>query len=121
MKKFSILLGAASALLFGASSCKKSFLDEKPYSSYSPLTVTDSLGFEASLVGLYQYQTGTLTWSGDQGLPSVWQVGTDVANATANQQGVEVPYYNYQQLTSTDRAAAIFWQRYYALTLLLTD
>jgi hypothetical protein len=115
MKKFSILLGAASALLFGASSCKKSFLDEKPYSSYSPLTVTDSLGFEASLVGLYQYQTGTLTWSGDQGLPSVWQVGTDVANATANQQGVEVPYYNYQQLTSTDRAAAIFWQRYYAL------
>jgi len=115
MKKFSIILGAASALLLGATSCKKSFLDEKPYSSYSPLTVTDSLGFEASLIGLYQYQTGTLTWSGDQGLPSVSQVGTDVANATANQQGVEVPYYNYQQLTPTDRGAAIFWQRYYSL------
>lgn len=115
MKKISIILGAASALLLGASSCKKSFLDEKPYSSYSPLTVTDSLGFEASLIGLYQYQTGTLTWSGDQGLPSVWQVGTDVANATANQQGVEVPYYNYQQLTSTDRASSIFWGRYFAL------
>jgi len=115
MKKFSIILGAASALLFGASSCKKSFLDEKPYSSYSPLTVTDSLGFEASLIGLYQYQTGTLTWSGDQGFPSVWQVGTDVANATANQQGVEVPYYNYQQLTPTDRGSSIAWGRYYAL------
>ncbi|WP_342647643.1 RagB/SusD family nutrient uptake outer membrane protein [Mucilaginibacter sp. CSA2-8R] len=115
MKKFSIILGVASALLLGASSCKKSFLDEKPYSSYSPLTVTDSLGFEASLIGLYQYQTGTLTWSSDQGWPSVWQVGTDVANATANQQGVEVPYYNYQQLTSTDRGSSIAWGRYYAL------
>ncbi len=115
MKKISIILGAASALLLGASSCKKSFLDEKPYSSYSPLTVTDSLGFEASLIGLYQYQTGTLTWSSDQGMPSVWQVGTDVANATANQQGIELPYYNYQQLIPTDRAANIIWQRYYAL------
>ncbi|CAM3642508.1 RagB/SusD family nutrient uptake outer membrane protein [Mucilaginibacter galii] len=115
MKRFSIILGALSVFIIGASSCKKSFLDEKPYSSYSPLTVTDSLGFEASLIGLYQYQTGTLTWSSDQGWPSVWQVGTDVANATAQQQGIEVPYYNYAQLTSTDRAASITWSRYYAL------
>jgi hypothetical protein len=115
MKKFTIILSAASALLLGATSCKKSFLEEKPYSSYSPLTVTDSLGFEASLVGLYQYHSGTLAWSGDQGVPSIWQVGTDVANATANQQGVEVPYYNYQQLTSTDRGSSIIWGRYYAL------
>lgn len=115
MKKLTIILGAASALLLGASSCKKSFLDEKPYSSYASSTVADSLGFEASLVGLYQYHSGTLAWSGDQGFPSVWQVGTDVANATANQQGVEVPYYNYQQLTSTDRGSSIIWSRYYAL------
>lgn len=115
MKKVSIIFGAASALLFGATSCKKAFLDEKPYSTYSPLTVTDSLGFEASLVGLYQYQTGILTYSGDQGWPSVWQIGTDVANATAQQQGIEVPYYNYSQLTATDRAASITWSRYYTL------
>jgi len=115
MKKISIIFGAASALLFGATSCKKAFLDEKPYSTYSPLTVTDSLGFEASLVGLYQYQTGILTYSGDQGWPSVWQIGTDVANATAQQQGIEVPYYNYSQLTATDRAASITWSRYYTL------
>jgi hypothetical protein len=54
------------------------------------------------------------TYSSAQGWPSVWQVGTDVANATANQQGIEVPYYNYAQLTSTDAAAAYIWGNYYA-------
>jgi len=66
-------------------------------------------------VGLYQYQTGTLTYSGHQGWPSVWQVGTDVANATAQQEAFEVPYYNYATLTSTDGAAAYTWQRNYYL------
>jgi hypothetical protein len=115
MKKTSIILGVASVMMLGFNSCKKSFLEEKPYSSYTPVTVTDSLGIEASLVGMYQYQTGTLTWSSDQGWPSVWQIGTDVANATAQQQGVEVPYYNYAQLTSQDRAASITWSRNYAI------
>ncbi|WP_345947968.1 RagB/SusD family nutrient uptake outer membrane protein [Mucilaginibacter sp. PAMB04274] len=115
MKRTSIIIGVLVAVILGAASCKKAFLDEKPYSNYIPSTVTDSLGFEASLIGLYQYQTGTLTWSADQGWPSVWQVGTDVANATAQQQGIEVPYYTYSQLTATDRAASITWSRYYAL------
>lgn len=115
MKKYSIILLSASVFAMALTSCKKSFLDEKPYSSYTPLTVTDSLGFEASLVGLYQYQTGILTYSGRQGWPSVWQVGTDVANATANQEGIEVPYYNYAQLTNTDAAAQLTWTRYYSL------
>lgn len=115
MKKYSIILGSVAVALAAFTSCKKSFLAEKPYSSYSPVTLTDSLGLEASLVGLYQYETGILTYSGNQGWPSVWQVGTDVANATANQQGIEVPYYNYSLLTSTDYAALFTWQKYYAL------
>jgi hypothetical protein len=115
MKKYSIILLSASMLAMALTSCKKSFLDEKPYSSYTPLTVTDSLGFEASLIGLYQYQTGILTYSGRQGWPSVWQVGTDVANATANQEGIEVPYYNYAALVNTDAAAQYTWSKYYAL------
>jgi hypothetical protein len=115
MKKYSIILIAATMLVVAFTSCKKSFLDEKPYSSYTPLTLTDSLGFEASLIGLYQFQTGIITYSGNQGWPSVWQVGTDVANATANQQGLEVPYYNYAQLTNTDYAALYTWQKYYQL------
>jgi hypothetical protein len=115
MKKYSIILGSVAVALATFTSCKKNFLAEKPYSSYSPVTLTDSLGLEASLVGLYQYETGILTYSGNQGWPSVWQVGTDVANATGNQQGIEVPYYNYAQLTSTDYAALYTWQKYYGL------
>lgn len=112
MKKYAILFLAATAAL---ASCKKNFLDEKPYSSYTPVTLTDSLGFEASAVGLYNFQTGILTYSGRQGWPSVWQVGTDVANATAQQEGIEVPYYNYAQLTPTDAGASYIWGKYYGL------
>ncbi|HEY9195791.1 MAG TPA: RagB/SusD family nutrient uptake outer membrane protein, partial [Mucilaginibacter sp.] len=115
MKKYSTILVSVSVLMIAFTSCKKAYLDEKPYSSYTPLTLTDSLGFQASLVGLYNYTTGILTYSGAQGWPSVWQVGTDVANATGNQQGIEVPYYNYAQLTSTDGAASYIWGKYYSL------
>lgn len=114
MKKYYILT-AACALALAITSCKKNYLDETPYSSYTPLTLTDSLGFEASAIGLYNLETGILTYSGRQGWPSVWQVGTDVANATAQQEGIEVPYYNYSTLTNTDAAAAYIWSKYYAL------
>lgn len=115
MKRYSTILVSAAALMVLFASCKKDFLAEKPYSSYTPVTLTDSLGFEASLVGLYNLETGILTYSGHQGWPSVWQVGTDVANATAQQEGIEVPYYNYSQLTSTDYAAQYTWGKYYSL------
>lgn len=114
MKKYFILI-AACVLALAISSCKKSYLDETPYSSYTPLTLTDSLGFEASEIGLYNLETGILTYSGRQGWPSVWQVGTDVANATAQQEGIEVPYYNYASLTNSDAAASYIWTKYYAL------
>ncbi|WEA00889.1 RagB/SusD family nutrient uptake outer membrane protein [Mucilaginibacter sp. SJ] len=114
MKNYSVILLFAGVLTAFAS-CKKSYLDEKPYSSYTPLTVTDSLGMEASAIGLYNLETGILTYSGRQGWPSVWQVGTDVANATAQQEGIEVPYYNYSLLTSQDNAAAYIWGKYYAM------
>ncbi|WDF57420.1 RagB/SusD family nutrient uptake outer membrane protein [Mucilaginibacter sp. KACC 22063] len=115
MKKIYLILGTIGMVAATFTACKKSYLNEKPYSSYAPVTLTDSLGFEAELIGLYQRQTGILTWADQQGWPSVWQVGTDVANATANQQGVEVPYYNYSQLTSTDPAASFVWSRYYSI------
>lgn len=115
MKNKLIILTAVSMLAIAFTSCKKSYLDEKPYSSYTPFNVTDSLGLESSAVGLYNFTTGILTYSSAQGWPSVWQVGTDVANATANQQGIEVPYYTYAQLTSSDPAAYYIWGKYYAL------
>ena len=114
MKKYIIIL-FSTMILLGVFSCKKSFLDETPYSTYTPITLTDSLGFEASLTGLYNHVSTIFTYSDQQGWPSVWQVGTDVANATANQQAVEIPYYNYALLTPTDNAASFIWSRYYIL------
>jgi hypothetical protein len=115
MKKYSIILVSISVLTVALASCKKTFLDEKPYSAYTPVTLTDSLGLEASAIGMYNLQTGILTYSNNQGWPSVWQVGTDVANATAQQEGIEIPYYNYATLTPTDNAAKYIWGKYYAL------
>jgi len=115
MKKYITIIASLSVLFVAFSSCKKAFLDEKPFSSYTPLTLTDSLGFEASLIGLYNHTSTLFTWSDQQGWPSVWQVGTDVANATNNQQGVEIPYYNYATLTPTDGGAARTWNRNYIM------
>ena len=115
MKKYITIIASVTILFFAFSSCKKGFLDEKPFSAYTPLTLTDSLGFEASLVGLYNHTSTIFSWGDQQGWPSVWQVGTDVANATNNQQGVEIPYYNYATLTPTDIGAARMWNRNYIM------
>lgn len=115
MKKYISIFASLSTLFIAFSSCKKSYLDEKPFSSYTPLTLTDSLGFEASLIGLYNHTSTIFSWADQQGWPSVWQVGTDVANATNNQQGVEIPYYNYALLTSLDVGASRTWNRNYIM------
>lgn len=94
------------ALVFAA--CSKKFLEEDVYSSYSPETLTDSLGFEASIVGMHNHFSTFFSYADRQGWPSVWQVGTDIAYAT-QPEGIEVPYYNYATLTSTDGAANFTW------------
>ncbi len=114
MKKFAIIFSSL-AITFSLTACHKSFLNETPYSAYTPATLTDSLGFDAALVGLYNQLSNYYSWSAQQGWPSVWQVGTDVANATASQQGVEIPYYNYGTLTSTDVAAGHIWALNYQM------
>lgn len=96
-------------------SCKKDFLRENPTSFYTPQTLNDSLGVNAALVGLYNQTSTYFSVSDQQGWPSVWQVGTDVANATNNQQGVEIPYYDYTKLTPTDGAAATMWRISYKM------
>jgi hypothetical protein len=114
MKKYSIIYFALAIILLTAS-CKKDYLDENPPSSYTPISLNDSLGYEAALVGLYNHTSTIYSYSDRQGWLSVWQVGTDVANATANQEGIEIPYYNYSLLTPTDPAAAYMWNRDYIL------
>lgn len=96
-------------------SCSDSFLNEKVYSSYAASTLTDSLGFQSSLVGLYTQTSYWQTYTDHQGWLCVWQTGTDVAYSTPNQESIEIPYYNYGLLISTDGAAAYTWKWAYAL------
>jgi hypothetical protein len=114
MKKYSIIYFALAIVLLTAS-CKKSYLDENPPSSYTPISLNDSLGYDAALIGLYNHTSTIFSYSDRQGWLSVWQVGTDIANATANQEGIEVPFYNYGQLTSDNPAASYMWNRNYVL------
>src|SRR3954470_3816792 len=114
MKKLIYISLPALFLLLILSSCKKSFLDEKIYSSYAPETLADSLGFEASLTGLYNHLSQFYTTSDRQGWLNVWQVGTDIAYA-AQQEGIKIPYFNYTQLNSTDAAASFTWSWAYRM------
>ena len=111
MKKYLIILlfiSIAGTQLF--TSCKKSFLKENVYSALAPETLGDSLGMDASLIGLYNHLSNFYSKSDAQGWPSVWHAGTDVAFVPPSQkQGIEVPYYDYTQLISTDGAASFTW------------
>lgn len=110
MKKITYILLLAVSVTQLFSACKKNYLDEELYSSYSPVTLTDSLGFEASAVGLYNHLSTFFSYSDQQGWPSVWHAGTDIAFVPPSQkQGIEVPYYDYNQLINTDGAASFTW------------
>lgn len=111
MKKSILNITTAIALLFAVASCKKSFLDENLFSSYAPTTLTDSLGFEASIAGLQNQVSNWFTFSDNQGWLPVWQVGTDIAYTVPGRAGgYENPYGAYATLTPTDPAAAYAWR-----------
>jgi hypothetical protein len=114
MKKIFYIIIFFTAGLLSITGCSKSFLNEKVYSSYAPETLADSLGFEASLTGLYNQLSQFYTYSDQQGWLCVWQVGTDIAFAV-QPQGFEVPYYNYNSLISTDGAASFTWSWAYRM------
>src|SRR5262245_34775768 len=110
MKRNIIIAIGICAVLQLASSCNKDFLKEEVYSSYAPETLSDSLGFEASVVGLYNHLSTFFSYSDQQGWPSVWHAGTDICFVPPTQkQGIEVPYYDYNQLISTDNGASFTW------------
>src|SRR3982750_2794794 len=110
MKKYLIIIIVSCAGLQFLPSCKKDFLKEEVYSSLAPETLGDSLGIDASLIGLYNHLSTFFSYSDPQGWPSVWHAGTDIAWVPPTQkQGIEVPYYDYTQLISTDGAASFTW------------
>lgn len=97
-------------LLSSTISCSESFLDETPYSSYAPETLTDESGIEAALKGLH-YTFGQLwTWSDQQGWLCIWQVGTDVASP-GGIQGVEIPFFKYEDLNSENAGISYMWSQ----------
>lgn len=116
MKKYLIPI-TCFIMLFGISSCKKSFLNETPLSSSAPQNIlVDSAGFQTAIIGIYNQYSNFYTYSGHQGWPSVWAVGTDIANATTQgKEGIEIPYYNYGQLTASDNAAQFTWTMFYKM------
>ena len=114
MKKYILLLFCLYGIIQTFTSCDESFLDEDIYSYYAPETLTDSLGFEASVVGLHNQLSQYFSKSDQQGWLCVWQVGTDIAYS-AQFQGIEVPYFNYGNLISTDAAASFTWNWAYTM------
>ncbi|ALI98361.1 RagB/SusD family nutrient uptake outer membrane protein [Rufibacter tibetensis] len=112
-KYIKVIIGACISLqTFTA--CDKSFLEEEVLSSYSPSTLSDPAGFEASLIGLYNHQSTLYSMSGAQGWLAVWQVGTDIT-WSVQPQGIELPYVNYATLTPLDGAAADTWRWAYVM------
>jgi starch-binding outer membrane protein, SusD/RagB family len=121
MKKYIKIFIAIAVVLSTTTSCKKTFLDEKIYSSFTPTALSDSLSFEAAIIGIQnQYALWHTLGNSDvnsQGFLCVWQMGTDVAynKAPADLDPFAVPYTNYENLTSTDPAAAFVWKWAYNL------
>ncbi len=104
---YAILAGAALI----ATSCKKDFLEEKPYSNYSTAAISNST-IEAQLVGLHRNYADLWGWSDQQGFTSAWQIGMDITSAGATQ-GVENGFYQYATLNSENAAVGYLWTRCY--------
>ncbi|HYC83593.1 MAG TPA: RagB/SusD family nutrient uptake outer membrane protein [Chryseosolibacter sp.] len=114
MKKYIIATLLVCTGWLAITSCDESFLDEQIYSSLAPETLSDSLGFEAAVTGLHRHFSSFHTYADQQGWLSVWQVGTDIVWAV-QPQGIEVPFFRYEQLSSTSGAASFSWTWAYTL------
>lgn len=107
-KYFSFIV---AALIFGATACSDSFLEEKPYSYYST-GHTDAATIEAQVIGLHRTFAELWGYSGQQGFLSCWQIGTDICSAGATQ-GVENPFYQYADLNKENAGVAWLWRKCY--------
>jgi starch-binding outer membrane protein, SusD/RagB family len=108
MKKISITLAMALTLI--AISCSDDFLDETPYSSYAPETLSDEAGIEAALKGLHYIFGQLWTWSDQQGWLCCWQEGTDVCSP-GGIQGVEISFFKYEDMNSENAAVSYMWSQ----------
>ncbi|MBC9796160.1 RagB/SusD family nutrient uptake outer membrane protein [Sinomicrobium weinanense] len=99
-------------LLFA--SCSKSFLDEEVRSDYELKPISSAGEAESSIIGLYNHLSTWYSKDDRQGWLSVWQSGTDIVWPT-QPESIEVPYFEYDLLTSDDDAAYFTWQWAYEM------
>lgn len=114
MKKNYITIALAGLMVMTATSCDSGYLDETPLSNYTASTLTDSKGMNALALGMYYDFSLIYSYSGNQGFPCVFQVGTDVCDP-AQYQGIEAPMYQYQKLTADASAPQVYWQQLYTI------
>jgi len=96
--------------------CDDSFLDEKILDKYAPEVLKDKLGFEASVVGIYNHFSTFYTTDQDQTLNGIWSLGTDIAWAPAGRSnGNARPYFDYALLTPDDEASRKLWGYLYKI------
>ena len=108
MKKL-IFIALIFPVLAGFLSCKKSFLDEKSDSAYSPLTTFKNVaGLEAGIAGLQASVREQYTMQVTQSLLAIFQVGTDVA-LNGLDAGEAAPFENYSLLNSESPAVLNYW------------
>jgi hypothetical protein len=116
MKVYKIVFAIMATAIFALPACKKSFLDEKVYSKFTPEALNDSLAFEAGIIGLQSqyslWNTMNENQNGNQGFLCVWQMGTDVAynKAPDDLDPMAIPYTNYEKLNSADGSSDFVWR-----------
>lgn len=108
MKRHIRILTVVSLLsILGIASCSDNFLTETVEDQYST-DITDRESLRATLILMYEATSTFYSKADQQGWPSLWNVGTDIAWPT-EPQGVEIPFFRYNTLTSDNYAASWMW------------
>ena len=116
MKKYINFISAIVSIIVLTTACSDSFLDEKVLDKYAPESLTDKLGFEASLIGLYNSLSTMYTTDQDQTFIVTSVVGTDEVWAPAGRSnGMARPFFDYSQLISTDSGTSKIWTSLYKI------
>lgn len=116
MRKYINFISSIVSMILLTTACSDSFLDEKVLDKYAPESLTDKLGFEASVIGLHNSLSTLYTTDQDQTFIVASVVGTDEVWAPAGRSnGMARPFFDYSQLISTDSGSSKIWTSLYKI------
>lgn len=116
MRKYINFISSIVSMIVLTTACSDSFLDEKVLDKYAPESLTDKLGFEASVIGLHNSLSTLYTTDQDQTFIVASVVGTDEVWAPAGRSnGMARPFFDYSQLISTDSGSSKIWTSLYKI------